>query len=140
MRTEPIRWPTGSAYICPTVAYNDLDFVMYLETAQVGAYRLLLSDDGWESCCAAQYPDQKVDCWEAFRKGQWNLILCWNPEEYLRWLAATELAKVLNLTSKEERVGLFRVIRDGLDEPARALLERTRAIGEAKYLEFLNEH
>ena len=27
-----------------------------------------------------------------------------------------------------------------LSEPARALLERTRAIGEAKYLEFLNEH
>lgn len=140
MSTDALRWPTGSAYICPTVAYNDLDFTMYMEESQVGTYRKLLLGCGWEACRVAEYPDWNDSGWEAFRNGQWNLILCWQPRLYLRWLAATELAKVLNLTSKEERVGLFRAIRDGLDEPARALLERTRAIGEAKYLEFVNEH
>ena len=140
MSIEPLRWPSGSAYICPTATYNDLDFVMHLEEAQVGTYRQLLLVDGWESCTAAEYPDRYESGWEAFRKGQWNLILCWNATQYLRWLAATELAKVLNLTAKEERAGLFQAVRDGVPEQARAMLERTRATGEAKYQEFLNEH
>lgn len=140
MSTEVLRWPTGSAYICPTAAHNDLDFLMYMEGAQVDTYRQLLLGCGWESCSVAEYPDRNDTGWEAFRMHQWNLILCWCPTLYLRWLAATELAKVLNLTSKEERVGLFRAVRDGDDEQAQALLERTRATGEAKYLEFLNEH
>lgn len=140
MSTKPLRWPSGSAYICPQAGYNDLDFMMYLEEVQVGAYRQSLLDAGWESCSAAEYPDRNKTGWEAFRAGQWNLILCWNATQYMRWLAATELAKVLNLTTKEERISLFQSVRDGVISQSLNIIERTRSTGEAKYQEFVNEH
>ena len=122
MSTDTLRWPTGSAYICPTVAYNDLDFTMYMEASQVDTYRQLLLGCGWEACNVAEYPDWNDSGWEAFRKGQWNLILCWQPGLYLRWLAKYEqepgeappLGIILCSGKKQEQVELLELDASGI--------------------------
>lgn len=99
-------FPTGSAYICdPPVTDTDID-TMYWVKDIYETDRILLKD-GWGSCGDAAY---SVGCWKAYRNGRYNAIVTSNYEHYIKFYAATELAKKMNLLDKEERIELFGII------------------------------
>lgn len=101
-----VSFPTGSNYICdPPVTGTDIDTAYYVKdltnTAQV------LKEQGWVECGNSEYG---YEGWAAFRKGVDNAICFAFFDDYVRFEAATELAKKKNLLDKEERIELFTII------------------------------
>ena len=126
----PAGWshahPTGSAYTCsPPVTNTDQDWLIFVNsTLDLHEYASLLTDDGWADCITADADVQKAyrddpafgTHWLAYRKGVVNLILTESKSWYLRAIAATELCKGLNLQGKEDRINVFRNVRDNSAE------------------------
>ena len=135
------RWPTGSAYIGSDRAPQDLDYVEFVPESRKEQHESALLDDGWE-VCGTGYTRQNEDKWCAYRKGKWNVILCWCPLVYLRWVAFTELARRCCFTSKCDRIELCRAVLEGSVEAAMNIVHRQPFYDTAEYTmqEFLNEH
>ena len=116
---------TGSSYICnPPVLDTDEDWVLY--TSQHRALHKELEDRGYilSSKDAQGYLATSDDLDGLFKPYNrfWayrhketneNLIVVDQYLHFLQWKVATELAKRLNVTNKEDRVALFRAIRSG---------------------------
>lgn len=102
-------WPTGSAYITG-IDPADVDLVQYCE-GHDHMMRLVqqYADAGFEVGSAMEY-GLKGDDWCSIRKGRLNVILVCEPLLYVRWLAFTELARVLFLDQKVHRIELSRAI------------------------------
>lgn len=102
------QYPTGSRYICnpaPTDTDNDTIFLVN------GFYdwKAALEADGWEYCGKDYEKDGEFD---AYRKGEENYIVTEDPEFYKSFVQATEGARALNLLNKEDRIKLFRAVRE----------------------------
>lgn len=98
---------TGSNYICnPPVVDTDIDTVFLVNGYY--DYAALLVKDGWEDC-GKQYEGHKSE-FQAFRKGKDNYIVTEDPLFYWSYVKATEGAKALNLTNKDDRIKLFQTI------------------------------
>jgi len=54
----------------------------------------------------SMYPDG----FESYRKGDVNLIITRNPDFWDRFIAATHVAKRLNLLNKDDRIALFQAV------------------------------
>lgn len=99
-------FPTGSNYICnPPVTNTDIDVAYYVKDLYNTA--CVLKEQGWVDCGTDEYG---YEGWAAFRKGVDNAICFASFDDYIRFEAATELAKKKNLLDKEERVELFTII------------------------------
>lgn len=99
-------YPTGSRYICsPAPVGTDNDTVVF-------------ASEGYEQSLAAEgfdYTMSEVDygtqgLFFSWRKGEDNYIVTTDEEFYNRFVKATDLAKLLNLTRKEHRIALFQAI------------------------------
>ncbi|MEI3803357.1 hypothetical protein V6R85_02445 [Agrobacterium sp. CCNWLW32] len=104
--------PTGSRYIChPPVTDTDEDHVVLVPNIEVAAIRL--ERDGWtvnRDDPAYQYGENNEVEFITARKGHLNLIIYDDHRGYSAFLAATEVAQILNLTDKEHRVALFKAV------------------------------
>jgi hypothetical protein len=99
-------FPTGSHYICnPPVTDTDID-IMYFVKDMYEADRQVIAE-GWEPCDKGEYG---IGPWRAYRKGKYNALLTSSFKYYIKFEAATELAKKRNLLEKEERIELFHII------------------------------
>lgn len=99
-------FPTGSNYICnPPVEDTDIDTMYLVHNVEETDKRLVA--DGWTICGNNEYA---VGKWRAYRNGKYNAIVTANWDMYIRFEAATELAKKYNLLEKEERVEFFEII------------------------------
>lgn len=99
-------FPTGSNYICdPPVLDTDID-VMYWVKDLYETDKYLLKN-GWTLCGNEEYNNTG---WKAYRNGKYNAIVTPVYEHYIKFYAATELAKKMNLLDKEERIELFNII------------------------------
>lgn len=100
---------TGSAYICdPPVTNTDEDYVLLVENVVNTCDHLIRL--GFTHC--SRYPNLEHK-FVALRKGAINFIITADEVYYIRYVAATDLAKRLNLTNKSDRINLFHVILDG---------------------------
>ena len=135
------QWPTGSAYIGSDEEPQDLDYVTFVHEADKGQYETALLGTGWD-VCGVGYTRQNEDMWCAYRKGPWNVILCWCPLVYLRWVAFTELARRCCFTSKVERIELCKAILEGDEDAAMnsVHLSNFNTVAGNLMQEFLNEH
>ena len=96
-------FPTGSNYICnPPVTDTDID-QMFLVSNLEATHDFLIYGD-WVPCSSDEYPLEK---WAAYRKNKWNALITDNPNYFLKFHKATELAKERNLLNKEDRIKLF---------------------------------
>lgn len=96
-------YATGSRVICdPPPDDTDYDVVV-LKVAPIDL-------TGWtcESACG-EYVPQFV----SYRRGKVNLIVTDDAEFYDRFVAATRVAKRLNLLKKEDRIALFQAVLYG---------------------------
>ena len=120
--------PTGSRVICcPAVLNTDADFlVLVTELNAAGAFFLC---EGWSNCFEAWKekdntdPREQQDSYtveleggarfQAWRRGEVNVILTDDVALHMRSRAATLLAQQLALNDKDERISLFRCIKFG---------------------------
>lgn len=106
-------WPTGSRYICsPPVMDTDRDTVILVNGFY--PYDELLEGEGWEHCANDEY--NKEGDFVSYRKGEDNYIITEDEDFFNQYVIATEAAKVLNLTNKEDRIKLFRAVRHHDDD------------------------
>jgi hypothetical protein len=99
--------PTGSNYICdPPVTDTDIDYAVLVD--DIHKAESYLSGQGWAYGGSAGDDDR----FASYKKDNINVILMTDPLYYNRFLAATEIAKKLNLLKKEDRIYLFGVIAD----------------------------
>lgn len=112
----------GSRVTCsPAPTDTDQD-VLVLTDAELWAAHLatLLLTEGFEkggSDCGdvTGYMAQTPLSFQSFTLGELNLIVTFDPEFYRRFMAATGVAKVLNLLDKQDRVMLFQAVLYGND-------------------------
>ena len=113
-------WPTGSKYICdPPVTNTDEDWVCWTNYTDKNI-RKVLKRTGWK-CDMGE--DEEFDYkvpdelsrypFLSFRKGDINLIVFFDPEGLGWFVEATEIAKRLNVTDKEDRIALFNAVQGG---------------------------
>jgi len=99
---------TGSSYVCnPPILDTDVDYII-LVSSITGACAEL-GKNGFRHC--SQYPNLNGK-FLAMRKGELNFIITVDHIYYLRYVAATELSKIMNLKEKEDRINLFHAILD----------------------------
>lgn len=116
---------TGSRVICnPPVMDTDVDHLYLVEDLDYAGR--WFGAEGWNNCLTDWLDkDSQADDagyaveldngvrFQAWRKGEINVILTDDETLHLRNVAATLLAKQLNLTNKAERIKLFRCIKFG---------------------------
>lgn len=109
--------PTGSRYITsPATLDTDDDWLVLVEDLIDAASDL--EQAGLTSSLGSVDPVQIEGPWKfiSYRDGEKNYVLTADRTMYLRSVAATLLAKQLNLTDKDERISLFRTVKFGESE------------------------
>jgi hypothetical protein len=107
-----LAWWTGSRYICnPPVMNTDVDIVCF--TQKKGALQAELWLDGWGENGSRGTDSRFSSFKKAIGHDIYNLIITCDITLYLKYCAATELAKKMNLLEKDTRIGLFNIILDG---------------------------
>jgi hypothetical protein len=102
-------WPTGSRYICnPPVADTDRDTVILVNGYY--DYDELLEKEGWVESINDGY--KSGGRFVSYRKGIDNYIVTEEPDFFNEYVIATEVAKMLNLQKKEDRIALFQKVSD----------------------------
>ncbi len=108
-----IDWQlTGSYYICnPPVTTTDIDVLILTENHEdiykifVG-YGIVCTSIEADSILKAEYPKDFV----CYRYEQYNFIVTDDPTFYIRFAAATEYCKHLNIQDKTDRINIFKVV------------------------------
>jgi hypothetical protein len=103
-------YPTGSAYIVDRASAQDKDLVVLFETFEQAQDYInqSVSFAGWD-VCGQDYGDDGTH-FKAIRRGDDNEIVVWDYVQFIRWVAFTELAKKLGMSSKMERIELSRAL------------------------------
>lgn len=110
---------TGSRYVCnPPVMDTDFDVVVLLKKAEDVVY---IEDEGYVYTVPEAndgYEANEIETaglnghWlKTYRKGEINLICLIDPTRFGRWKLATDIAKRFNMTSRDDRVELFAMIK-----------------------------
>jgi len=102
---------TGSYYITEAKEYEDIDYVMY--TTDPVELDNWLHKKGYKTDGKDGYP---VGVWRSYRNGYLNLIVTDNYKYYMRFLAATQLARYMKLMKKQDRIDLFDLILQNENE------------------------
>lgn len=101
---------TGSRYICnPPVVGTDDDYVV--KTYDKASFLDEASANGWAVHSDDDYPED--DDFVSVRLGDVNLIVTEQDEFYGRFVTATNIARAMNLTNKDDRISLFQGILYG---------------------------
>lgn len=99
---------TGSNYICdPPVITTDFDVLILVKDRE--EYRAILFEKGWIGCSG--YEDKEEYFFSA-KYNNCNLIVTDNRQWYMKFAAATELAKAMNVQDKDLRIELFSMVLD----------------------------
>lgn len=119
----------GSRVTCnPAPTNTDQDYLLFVLPHTYGQFKNAILENGYEDCrIAAQKNTSKpwyerltvtqsqtynfeLGLFEAFRKGEDNIILTKDIGYYTKFMDATKLAKQFNLLKKADRVALFNYI------------------------------
>jgi hypothetical protein len=105
----------GSRRTCdPAPTNTDSDYLVLCGDSE--ALRTLFALGFNRSTTPAEYAAERenlFDSFLSFRRGDVNLIVTGNPGFFTRFMAATTVAKRLNLLQKADRVALFQAVLYG---------------------------
>lgn len=104
--------PIGSRVTCnPAPTDTDADFLVYIPNkAGVDRLAFALSAADWEDCGKGY---EMPGDWNAYRKGELNIILTHDADFCDRFRRAMALAARFNLLDKGDRIALCNAVRDG---------------------------
>jgi hypothetical protein len=110
--------PVGSRVTCdPPPSGTDQDYLVLLNRRIGDIFHAILKDDDWEY--GGSIIDDEVnlvptaDRFGSYRLDDINIIATYSPSFYQRFLAATSIAKRLNLLEKDDRIALFQAVLYG---------------------------
>lgn len=106
----------GSRVTCdPPPVNTDQDVLVYVRRHQVDRLFSALERDGWKFDGSEAYANsvREGQGFRSYRKGDVNLVVTSEREFYDRFVAATTVAKHLNLLQKSDRVALFQAVLYG---------------------------
>ena len=117
---------TGSRIICnPAPSNTDEDWIVLVKRDLDRGLKDILRWQDWYADSGYLPEPNDPEAFLSFRKGNLNLIFTNKPEYYLKFCAATLLAKELNLTEKEDRLNLFRIVKGMAKGEERGILPKT---------------
>lgn len=96
---------TGSKYICPASMPKDVDIMLLVDNIENFIKNNSLVLDGDQTCYG---DDLMVSC----REGIYNILVTHNEQYFLKWKYATVIATALDLSDKQDRKTLFKMICD----------------------------
>lgn len=109
MPGEIIR-PVGSRVTCdPAPQDTDEDFLIYGDHAE-----RLIGNGFHQEGSPEFYTGNDAGGFRSFRKGRVNVITTPDHDFFLRFMAATELARRFNLQRKADRIALFQAVLYGV--------------------------
>lgn len=112
-----ILWePVGSRVTCnPAPTNTDADYLVYTGDPYVLRDKVLEAgyEIGGSLLLDANSPLEGNDRFSSYTKGEINLIVTSDEAFYKRFLAASSVAKRLNLLKKEDRIALFQAVLYG---------------------------
>lgn len=118
MKSLALLVPVGSRITCdPAPTNTDEDYIVLLNAATFSDVQQALRDDCWQY--GGSIIDDEVntvpreDRFASFRLDDVNLVTTWSGPFYDRFLAATSVAKRLNLLDKADRIALFQAVLYG---------------------------
>ena len=111
-----ILTPVGSRVTCnPPPVDTDADFLALVEDMEAfreALFKFEFVMDGSELLDAAQPPDV-ADRFSSYSFGEINIIATCDAAFHRKFLAASSVAKRLNLLNKEDRIALFQAVLYG---------------------------
>lgn len=99
----------GSAAYLPAELVQDVDFAVLVKAQDAVEYAGFLGPE-WPLC--GDYDTQAGE-WCAVRRGNLNLMLTTNRGFFERYRTAMEVCKALGLKSKQHRIAVCAIVRDG---------------------------
>jgi hypothetical protein len=106
---------TGSRVICnPPPLNTDEDWVVLVLSTKDYERQMIrygFKVDG--SKVEDAFHEKRIDGFRSLKKGDLNIIITKSRDFYSRFVAATRVAKRLNLTKKSDRVALFQAVLYG---------------------------
>lgn len=117
LKTYASRYaPVGSRVTCdPAPKNTDRDILVLLRSyIDFHSFSAALLFD-WTASGSDVFDPKDPDNWDftSYRRGEVNLIVTKKAEFYDRFLAATSVAKRLNLLRKSDRIDLFQAVLYG---------------------------
>ena len=107
--------PVGSRVTCdPAPTDTDRDWLVLVPPEKFAAFQTFLIDAGW-SQGGSDTPDESNetepdDRFQSYTLGVENVIATCSEQFHRRFLAATSVAKLLNLQDKSHRIALFQAV------------------------------
>lgn len=104
----------GSRVTCnPAPTDTDRDWLVLVDVASANGLWCWLSENGWE--IGGSLPDDENNTpsdqrFVSFTKGVENVIVTMSELFHRRFIAATDVAKLLNLLDKAHRIALFQAV------------------------------
>lgn len=106
----------GSRVTCnPAPVGTDQDILVYVLPKNFDRLFSALERDGWTFDGSEAYVNsvEEGDGFRSYRKGDINLVITSDRGFYSRFMAATSIAKHLNLLQKADRIALFQAVLYG---------------------------
>lgn len=105
--------PVGSRVTCnPPPMDTDIDYMVLVKNH--GQFRQVMLENGFNIggslVLDAKSPLDDKDRFSSYVKGEINLIVTSDVSFYQRFMAATSVAKRLNLLDKSDRIALFQAV------------------------------
>ncbi len=95
---------TGSRVTTHFTDQSDHDYVIFDPECKLEQE---LMKEGWELGGSGHFADLSGRIFSSLKKGPVNFILVSKEDQWKKWIIATNLLKVLNPKTKEERIKLF---------------------------------
>jgi hypothetical protein len=109
--------PVGSRITCdPPPTETDEDWIVLSEDNKGKFTKVLLDEYGFEKGGSDLVDEEDWDedySFVSLKLGRVNLIITSSPDFYRRFLAASSVAKRLNLLRKDDRIALFQAVLYG---------------------------
>jgi hypothetical protein len=106
--------PVGSRETCnPAPEDTDEDWLILVHEGRLRNVTARLEEAGYTVDGHDRYDTTETSGFVSWRSGEVNVIVTEDPEFHDRFVAATSIAKRLNLLSKSDRVALFQAVLYG---------------------------
>lgn len=135
--------PVGSRVTCnPPVMNTDADYLVLVTPERFGEFWCALTGGGFDLDGSRIKAEMNTvgnpDAFQSFSREKINIIATASEEFYNRFMAASSIAKRLNLLKKADRIALFQAVLYATVDPAMAetpssIIEAVKVFNDAPF-------
>lgn len=106
----PITMTLIGSSVVEGVKPNDEDWLVEIPWTRYETYKKHLKEEGFVQEGNDGYPVRSIP----FRKGKLNYIIVTDPVLAEKWKLANEVVKKLQLKNRNDRITVYKAVRDGI--------------------------